>query len=576
MHLFFHVRVETHNSSSDIFHHLRSSIMAKNILIARKCSYALLIITLSFSMFIGAITKAEMAPTTVRWDALSESDLDPVVFNWKFYLDANPYLRSTGIKTAAEAQIHWQKKGQNECLRASADFFVRDYMNLNTDIANTISTSNCFAALQHYLKYGRLQGRNKVQPFIYGWQYGDWGTADFGNTVVGNEKISIRTSSRYSGSVSEIWFRGKQYVNNHDTGRLFQTALTFDNRGECFNPTEGGVHSDIRFIGGVLSGKSQSLLNGITLTAGTLMTNISPAYWYTPGVSPQPYCGVAQGVSAVAPDTLTKTISMNYLGDSQMVLWKAEVDTAVDHSAMSLEALTGYHNGEFTEYYNYDLQKKILLRSIPARFGVSPTGTPSIIGNPNHMSPTVISTADGHHSLGIVTLDQEQNTPDELTRIANYAQITALNPRDADDSTTKWSVTFSYINPKKGKYTTNIILIFGNLTEVTEKLNLLYNKIPNQLVKLIGSQLGSTVFDFSYYLAKNPDVKAAFNSDYELTLQHYFTFGVFEGRSGTANFNAKNYLDQNPELQKTLGSADYLGALKYFMVHKSDRKPVPK
>ena len=59
--------------------------------------------------------------------------------------------------------------------------------------------------------------------------------------------------------------------------------------------------------------------------------------------------------------------------------------------------------------------------------------------------------------------------------------------------------------------------------------------------KLVGTD---TLFDAAYYLAKNPDVKAAGIDPY----QHYLASGYKEGRDPSALFNTNYYLTQNPDV----------------------------
>ena len=65
------------------------------------------------------------------------------------------------------------------------------------------------------------------------------------------------------------------------------------------------------------------------------------------------------------------------------------------------------------------------------------------------------------------------------------------------------------------------------------------------------------VFDYQYYLEKNPDLVAAGIKTPQEALKHFVTFGMYESsRIGTTarNFNVKAYMDKNPELKKSLGT----------------------
>ena len=192
---------------------------------------------------------------------------------------------------------------------------------------------------------------------------------------------------------------------------------------------------------------------------------------------------------------------------------------------------------------------------------------PGLIGNPTHIWPVVISPPDGHHALGVLVLDQENlDVPDGLTRTGTYFQYAALDPNDSVNSTTKWSVWFNYTSPKKGKYNSNILLFFGNLKEVTDGITLFYNQHPDRVMSALANNPG-VAFDLSYYLTRYPDISSAFNGDYESSLQHYLVTGIYEGRNGSALFNGKNYMNQNPDLQNAFGSQNILAGLKHYLLY---------
>lgn len=65
------------------------------------------------------------------------------------------------------------------------------------------------------------------------------------------------------------------------------------------------------------------------------------------------------------------------------------------------------------------------------------------------------------------------------------------------------------------------------------------------------------VFDYQYYLAQNPDLVAAGIRTAAQALEHFVTYGMCEtSRIGktSRNFNVKAYMENNPELKKSLGT----------------------
>ena len=49
------------------------------------------------------------------------------------------------------------------------------------------------------------------------------------------------------------------------------------------------------------------------------------------------------------------------------------------------------------------------------------------------------------------------------------------------------------------------------------------------------------VFDAEYYYNSNPDLQAAFGYDAQKLFNHFVSSGIYEGRSGCANFNVAIY-----------------------------------
>ena len=76
----------------------------------------------------------------------------------------------------------------------------------------------------------------------------------------------------------------------------------------------------------------------------------------------------------------------------------------------------------------------------------------------------------------------------------------------------------------------------------------------------------SAVYDYSYYISKNPDVYRAYGDDDAAVLQHFVQYGMNEGRQAKVDFSVQNYRTRYQDLQKTYGSdwkAYYLHYINY-------------
>lgn len=62
-----------------------------------------------------------------------------------------------------------------------------------------------------------------------------------------------------------------------------------------------------------------------------------------------------------------------------------------------------------------------------------------------------------------------------------------------------------------------------------------------------------TVFDASYYYNAYPDVAAAYGMDESALFAHFVNYGVYEGRSGSAEYNPQAYRARYTDLQEAFG-----------------------
>lgn len=83
----------------------------------------------------------------------------------------------------------------------------------------------------------------------------------------------------------------------------------------------------------------------------------------------------------------------------------------------------------------------------------------------------------------------------------------------------------------------------------------------------------SSVYNYSYYIKKYPDIAKAFPNDDISTLAHFVTCGTNEKRQGNMNFDVNSYYNQYADLRSAFGTnwrAYYL--LIYRMARQRARK----
>lgn len=67
-------------------------------------------------------------------------------------------------------------------------------------------------------------------------------------------------------------------------------------------------------------------------------------------------------------------------------------------------------------------------------------------------------------------------------------------------------------------------------------------------------KLSNLTFDMDYYYNTYPDLQAAIGYNYRGLYRHYITYGLKEGRSGSAEFNCLAYMNNYEDLRNAFGS----------------------
>lgn len=79
----------------------------------------------------------------------------------------------------------------------------------------------------------------------------------------------------------------------------------------------------------------------------------------------------------------------------------------------------------------------------------------------------------------------------------------------------------------------------------------------------------SAVFDAEYYYNAYADLRSAFGNDQKALLQHFVTFGMREGRHGSAEFDVTAYMQNNGDLVNAFGTENLTS---YYLHYITDGK----
>ena len=82
---------------------------------------------------------------------------------------------------------------------------------------------------------------------------------------------------------------------------------------------------------------------------------------------------------------------------------------------------------------------------------------------------------------------------------------------------------------------------------------------------------GSPIFDASFYLEKNEDVKKSAGTNFQKVIDHFLSKGRFENRRTSPHFDVNYYYNANPDLQKNIGR-HYEALYTHYMQHGRHEK----
>lgn len=79
-----------------------------------------------------------------------------------------------------------------------------------------------------------------------------------------------------------------------------------------------------------------------------------------------------------------------------------------------------------------------------------------------------------------------------------------------------------------------------------------------------------SVYDFNYYISKYPDLVAAFGRyNDKAALSHFVNFGIQEGRQASLYFDVSYYRENNADLKAVFGN-DNMGLVRHFITYGAD------
>ncbi len=258
--------------------------------------------------------------------------------------------------------------------------------------------------------------------------------------------LRISTSQSMAGAIYSVTWGGKEFIDSSDHGRELQSASSFNNWGECYNPTEAGSAADG-------SGQtSTSRVLSLTASGNSLRSRTQMAFWFVPGQhTTQNSCGsapggVAQNTTALSNHILEKKVTIGFGGISNIIEDIVTYIVPQSYNSAGFEALTGYMPRDFNTFWTYNPKTKNLTQV-----------SPSAVQDNNTRIPVIISTSDRQYAMGIYSPDS-----DARYNLWNFYSVT------------KWNVAFFPAPVSAGNYTYRNYIPVGTLSDVTSALDKLY------------------------------------------------------------------------------------------------------
>jgi hypothetical protein len=264
--------------------------------------------------------------------------------------------------------------------------------------------------------------------------------------------VMVTATARSAGAIESLQWGGVEFLDSNDHGRDLQSAISFDNLGECDNPTEAGASWD----GNRPQTTSSRLQRGVVVE-NVLRTSSHMAYWVRKGHHSET-CGKPLNDGASSPVSSTRlSKTVRFLpGYDNVLEHRITFDLARPRASAVIEVLTAYMPDRFDTFYRYD--------------PISDRLEPLSDGPGEQAMPVVLAMRDGTHALGLYT---PQTGAEKLVG-PGYGRF-----RLSYAGVTKSNVVFRQQDAAAGPHRFLVYSVFGTLEDVRSSLSQLRARPPD-------------------------------------------------------------------------------------------------
>jgi hypothetical protein len=255
-------------------------------------------------------------------------------------------------------------------------------------------------------------------------------------------RIVLRVSRRMAGAIDSLTWAGREFVNDHDHGREWQSAAFLDDADQCDNPTEAGGDYDGE------GEASTSRLLALRRGPNWLETRSRLAYWLAPGQAFEGCPGGLKAASRLSDTGFAKRVTLGLPGLPNAIRYEATFTIARARGPSTFETLTGYMPPDFTRFYTYDPKARRL--------------TPLSDGPGEQASPVIFATADGRHAAGVWSPTLPQADFPE----AGYGRFRFDRLPGPGNATVKWNCVHRLRAVAPGPHRFTCVAVVGSLAAV--------------------------------------------------------------------------------------------------------------
>jgi hypothetical protein len=263
--------------------------------------------------------------------------------------------------------------------------------------------------------------------------------------MIDGQPLVLESAPKFAGAMSSMTFRGQQYINADDHGRLMQGAIAYDGKLECLNPTQAGGSRDRNNLG---QRSTSRRLQSIVTPDNKLSISTRMAYWLRPGMMCTSQSGARVATSnttRLSDDIYSIQYRFGQDGHANLIGLTITYDIEKTYESAVVEAITIYTPLTFDTFHSVDLNTGALT--------LEPTLT-----SDETPAPLILSTRDGGHAIAFVSRQGG----------ATYARF-----RFPD--TNKISLVYRERNGMSGTKTYAAAMVIGTREEVAARVRSITN-----------------------------------------------------------------------------------------------------